>query len=518
MVFCLGAVLLLGAGLLVPAYFQAVDPAVARIAGERGPDLAEIADSLAVGGAPSAADFLTGETLEREAESPTSPAWNRLLARVGEPERTVVAAGPLLTRADRREAIRILDGSEQPGVASLLAALPPDPPPGETDRLARVLPARLGGILAAFLALEKSFQPGFLGSVVGYARSPEPEDREWFASFSTDIASWGSLAPFGALSFFTREFDDPSVFTALSRHPLLETSADRKLVLRIVLAGGGPKAVVGFLEKYPANGLDDLRTAFAMGPGAVRLLLERRKPLRADALLPASLFLPDFPHPAIFAYENPDLSLVVRILLFVGAAFLLLVALAGILPNPGDRYLSRPSGIQNFVRRAILAFVLAGALLFFLEPSLLHQPEIAPAPEKTGITLATATLASTSNPMNTIQIDNVTLLILLIFLALQVGLYIFCLVKLSEIRRQRVNEETKLRLLENEENLFDGGLYLGLGGTVASLIFLAVGVVEASLMAAYASTLFGIIFVSLFKILHLRPLKRRLILSGRVEV
>jgi hypothetical protein len=50
---------------------------------------------------------------------------------------------------------------------------------------------------------------------------------------------------------------------------------------------------------------------------------------------------------------------------------------------------------------------------------------------------------------------------------------------------------------------------------VASLIFLAVGVVEASLMAAYASTLFGIIFVSLFKIFHLRPLKRRLILSSR---
>ncbi|MFP4357314.1 MAG: hypothetical protein ACLFRP_01155 [Puniceicoccaceae bacterium] len=518
MVLCLAAALLLGAGLLVPAYFQAVDPAVARIAGERGPDLAVTADSLAVGGAPSAADFLTGETIEREAGSPTSPAWNRLLARVGEPERTVVAAGPLLTRADRREAVRILDGSEQPGVATLLAALPPDPPPGETDRLARVLPARLGGILAAFLALEKSFQPGFLGPVVAHARSPGPEDRGWFASFSTDIASWGSLAPFGALSFFAREFEDPSVFTALSRNPLLEESADRKLVLRLVLAGADPEAVAGFLEKYPANGLDDLRSAFAMGPGAARLLLERRKPLREDALLPASLVLSGFPRPAVFAYEHPGPALAARVLFFVGAAFLLLVALARVLPNPGDRYLSRPSAIQNFVRRAILAFVLAGAVLFFLEPSLLHQPEIAPAPAETGVSLSTATLSTTSNPMNTIQIDDVTLLILLIFLALQVGLYIFCLVKLSEIRGQRVDEETKLRLLENEENLFDGGLYLGLGGTVASLIFLAVGVVEASLMAAYASTLFGIIFVSIFKILHLRPLKRRLILSNRAGV
>lgn len=116
--------------------------------------------------------------------------------------------------------------------------------------------------------------------------------------------------------------------------------------------------------------------------------------------------------------------------------------------------------------------------------------------------------------LNSISIDSVTLLILAIFLVLQLGLYVFCLVKLSEIRRQRIPDETKIRLLENEENLFDSGLYLGLGGTVASLILLAVGIVEASLMAAYASTLFGILFVSFFKIFHLRPLKRKLILAS----
>ena len=62
-----------------------------------------------------------------------------------------------------------------------------------------------------------------------------------------------------------------------------------------------------------------------------------------------------------------------------------------------------------------------------------------------------------------------------------------------------------MRLLENEDQLFDFGLYVGLGGTVLSLILVAVGIVEASLMAAYASTLFGIIFVALLKVLHLRP-------------
>jgi hypothetical protein len=71
----------------------------------------------------------------------------------------------------------------------------------------------------------------------------------------------------------------------------------------------------------------------------------------------------------------------------------------------------------------------------------------------------------------------------------------------------------KLRLIDNEENLFDFGLYVGLGGTVLSLILVAVGIVEASLMAAYASTLFGILFTAIFKVMHLRPYRRKLILE-----
>jgi hypothetical protein len=38
------------------------------------------------------------------------------------------------------------------------------------------------------------------------------------------------------------------------------------------------------------------------------------------------------------------------------------------------------------------------------------------------------------------------------------------------------------------------------------------------LMSAYASTLFGILFVAILKILHVRPYKRRLILETQPEV
>jgi hypothetical protein len=112
------------------------------------------------------------------------------------------------------------------------------------------------------------------------------------------------------------------------------------------------------------------------------------------------------------------------------------------------------------------------------------------------------------------EINQVTLLVLILFFIIQLVIYSFCLIKLREIEKQQLNAELKLKLLDNEDNLFDFGLYVGLGGTVLSLIMVAIGLVEASLMAAYASTLFGILFVALLKVLHLRPYRRKLIMAA----
>ena len=95
------------------------------------------------------------------------------------------------------------------------------------------------------------------------------------------------------------------------------------------------------------------------------------------------------------------------------------------------------------------------------------------------------------------------------FLA-QVAIYYYSLLKIADIKKQKGSPDLKLKLLENEENLFDAGLYVGLGGTVCSLILLVIGVLNASLIAAYASTLFGILFVAVLKIFNVRPLRNKL--------
>ena len=61
--------------------------------------------------------------------------------------------------------------------------------------------------------------------------------------------------------------------------------------------------------------------------------------------------------------------------------------------------------------------------------------------------------------------------------------------------------------MENEENLFDGGLYVGIGGTATALVLQVLGVIEPNLLAAYSSNLFGITCVALVKIRHVRPYK-----------
>jgi hypothetical protein len=113
--------------------------------------------------------------------------------------------------------------------------------------------------------------------------------------------------------------------------------------------------------------------------------------------------------------------------------------------------------------------------------------------------------------MNT---DTLSLATLGVFFVLQGLLYLSCLVKLAEIRRQEILPNMKLKLLENEDHLFDAGLYLGFAGTIVSLIFASLHVIHFSLMAAYSCTAFGIIFVSIFKIFHLRPTRRQLLLEA----
>ena len=127
------------------------------------------------------------------------------------------------------------------------------------------------------------------------------------------------------------------------------------------------------------------------------------------------------------------------------------------------------------------------------------------------------TNSKTDYCLNLILMDTKSLFTLGLFFVLQGLIYTACLGKLGEIRRQKLVPDLKLKLLDNEDHLFDSGLYLGFAGTIISLICVSLGLIKPSLMAAYSSTSFGIIFVSIFKIFHLRPARRTLLLQAEAQ-
>ena len=103
-------------------------------------------------------------------------------------------------------------------------------------------------------------------------------------------------------------------------------------------------------------------------------------------------------------------------------------------------------------------------------------------------------------------------------LKILIVIFMICLSRVSQIKNEELNAGLKLGLLDNEENLFDLGLYVGLGGTVLSLILLLVlDVKQDALIGAYTSTLFGILFVAALKIVIIRPYRNHLLVKQAEE-
>jgi hypothetical protein len=180
--------------------------------------------------------------------------------------------------------------------------------------------------------------------------------------------------------------------------------------------------------------------------------------------------------------------------------------------------LEQPLQVRGFhvFREVLFALGFLLVVLLLSEPFLAQESQKVELPFRLRLPTVGGVVPAGIVSVHSSIMNQLSLLALLLFFVLQGLLYLASLFKLAEIRRQRVLPRMKLKLLENEDHLFDAGLYLGFVGTIISLILVSMGVIKPSLMAAYSSTSFGIIFVSIFKILHLRPARRRLLLEAEV--
>lgn len=324
--------------------------------------------------------------------------------------------------------------------------------------------------------------------------------------FYMDLLSLGRRLDWMQLCELVRRTESAKT---VGEYALLSRSAPDQMpfIYSAAMLSDSADGVASYLIRYGKAGAEDLRVALADGQGAVNLLLQRAVPVNRS------------PGPAMGAaaalvLEHPRLMLAVKYAGYILGLFLLLRGLDLWIVSPAG---GPAGGVQQHARAGLLAVVLSALLVVATEPFLLK----AAPPSEYGVHLLMPMLAASSTqsaPVPTsrpLPMETSTLVSIGIFAVLQVGMYLTCLRKIREIEAQSASPLLKLRLMENEENLFDSGLYVGMMGTAAALVLQVLGVIEPNLLAAYSSNLFGIICVALVKIRHVRGFKRRLILEAQ---
>jgi hypothetical protein len=537
------ALLLLGAGLLVPAHLRAVDASVVRSAGRTGDSLPQRGRQLLESGRPGAAYLYAlalqrvgmagwdrlGESISNSAaRNPAAYFWgndrrveNFFAGRAGEGTFSAF----IVQRENREAALAHLAQSPSGAVLDLLhcrglertVLLPPSSSPAgqafDTVLAESGLLLEGGHLTSTMIAglrdqIDQALQDGNSGPL---------------EQTLVDFGSLGEHLNWDQLSALVVRVSDAKALHALA---VLVARAGERLPVWFVAVqlSGAPAAVTAYQTRFPETGFKDISAALWYGGQGVKELTESGRRLYAAEA--ARWVATHSPLGAVYYFaaarslQNPGLMLAAKLLLYLGAGFFLAAAL----------YFSRPpvSPLEQALRvrgfRALRGGLIA--LGFLLLTLILSEPFLAQESQRgeasPGLRLPTAGGAApqgVAGIKQTVmdQFNNpIVWLTLLVFFVLQGLIYLSCRLKLAEVQRQPVLPRIKLKLLENEEHLFDAGLYLGFVGTILSLILSSLHEVQFSLMAAYSSTCFGIIFVIVFKIFHLRPARRKLLLESEL--
>lgn len=518
---------------MLPANLKSVSPALLVAAGENSPTLGaygrDLVDVEKIG--PAALVLAAA----RLTDDPRVPALAEALAGFAERQPGLMAWGgwdptldPLFDlRADSghrgstpvltffitvraRETLRAyLAKSGSDGVQLLLklreitgtGRFVPATRPGGQPLDALIL---LTGLLYQGQHLSPSLQRELRARTTGVLRSGELGE---FETFLVDLLSLGRRLDWAQLTELARRTD--SIKTLGEFAHLARVAPDQlPLIYAAALFSDSADRVAAYLIDFGKTGLEDLKLALGHGRGAVRQLLARGVPVNRTAT-PALTFA------AELALRHPRLMLGLKYLGYLLGVWLLLRGL--------DRWLVAPGGVLDLpstlghIRAGVLSTVFALLLIAASEPLLLKAAPPSEYQLRLPLLIATGDVlpptSTTAHAMN----DTSTLLSIGLFAALQVTMYFVCLLKIRDVARQPLPPLVKLKLMENEENLFDGGLYIGIAGTAAALVLQVMQVIESNLLAAYSSNLFGIICVALVKIHHVRAFKRQLILEAQLE-
>ncbi len=540
----LGLLAVLGA-LLVPAYLRSVDAAVITQAGAQGATLVDEALQTArldkLGPAillaqaamrvevPAATDTLYALQRQR-GEQPLPSVWggaNSLLRQLCVPPGEIPPTGDtvievLLSEPPRTALARALAGSRRADVQEVLRARQwPSTVLYPPVRSASGQPLDAAVLLTALLLQAEAVPPTLRQQLEELAaQANRSGDTARFELWCLNLTSLAKRLTWDQLLAFMAGVPDLEGMRTLARE-VIRSPADLPLIFAALQLASPPGAVAGYLRDFPQTGLRDLRLALAAGRSGLGRLLERGQPVCYAGWRSWVLAVPGadvlFGWLVALAAHSTLLALLLKYLLWLDGAFLMARAVPHFLP-PNE--LERPLEVRGFrtLRQQTVAGLVVVLALILGEPGLARAQAPAPSPTLWLSTQKTpAAVAQTPSPAPRAMSNQANWIALAVFFAVQLSVYLVGLIRLREIKRQPLPSRLKIRLLDNEENLFDTGLYIGLGGTGLALVLMALNLFTASPMIAYASTGFGVLFASLLKIIHVRAYRRALILQAAEE-
>ncbi len=542
-IFVIGGALLLACALLVPVHFRAVDAAAIERAGRGAPGAStptlveEGITFLSVEklgparmlllaaqteGVPRS-ELLAASVAQFTRENPglveiggAVPLSEKVdfgRSAAGTPEPVI----DLLTRRTAREKVlEFLQQSRRPGVQQILRnrflTNTVHFPAAKTSS-GQALDAAI--VTAALLYQGDYLTPSFRDAFEWLAmRANGGDDSGSLELVYLDLLSVGRRMDWVSLTEFIKRVDDLATLRDLAEALRANEEAAPQIFSAVVVSSD-PAGVSKYLAKFAETGLADVNFALRYGKGAVELLAKQQQRIYYGGAFRKTVVGYD-PFGSFFYGMAPSAvashlgALVIKYGLLMLAAFFMARAIGTITAPLGHKFGLRLA--SDSVLMLSLAFVIAIAV----EPFLGLPSQASQLPIRFELPNIAAAAGLKVQPVTPDLMNKLSLISLVVFFAVQALIYVWCLTRLARIRREPVSTPMKLRLIENEDLLFDAGLYVGFVGSVLSLILMSIGIGKISMMA-YASTAFGIIFVSVLKIFHVRPLRRQLILESETQ-
>ena len=488
----LAGVLLLVGGLLVPAHLCAVNVGVLREAGRHTPSLVQQGLMRVRDNNPGAARLLLqaaqqqdvpqwrelGQAITNSASQ--HPGWvvwgggdtglERLFASdVSLPKASSEPFTDFAVREENRTVIlELLAASSQPAVQELIRCraltntvlfAPSHSAAGQAFDTA----LGICGLLLDRGHLSPAMNQTLLRLASESNRGDDSGDLE---QVLMDFMSLGQRLNWGQLIDFVGDIQNPETLRQLAN--LVRNHEEQMPVLfAAVRLSGEPARVATYAMNFSQTGLADLGASLRFGIGrregalaaqpAPAPLRPRRHPLGA---CPVRCGIRRRGLPVLADAEarvGGEVAAVLAGGLFAGcgAAFCAPGA-----PDPVERPL-QVRGV-HVARETLFALGFLLVVLLLSEPFLAQESQRVEFPLRLHLpTVGSVVPAGTSRIHGSIM-NQLSLLTLLLFFVLQALLYTACLFKLAEIRRQNLGPRIKLKLLENEDHLFDAGPLPGL--------------------------------------------------------